>query len=160
LAGRLFPAVPVPFGPSADVHASGLERYAEWMAGQSIGGVAVWAHTGRGLRLADDVGDRGLRTWRRLLPSDPILIAAAGVRRQLRAGSQVCDSAVAMARRAPALGADALLVHPPVALRDRPDRDQLILDYHTRILEARLPILLFYLYEAAGGISYPLELLS
>src|SRR5262245_10130300 len=106
LAGRLIPAVPVPFGPSADLRASSLERYAEWMARQSIGGVAVWAHTGRGLRIADDVGDRVLRAWRRQLPSDRILIAAAGARPQERGTTQVFQSAVAMARRAAALGAD------------------------------------------------------
>ena len=39
-------------------------------------------------------------------------------------------SARAMARRAASLGADAILVHPPVAFRDRDDRDLLILDYH------------------------------
>ena len=29
------------------------ERYARWMARQPVGGVAVWAHTGRGLRLSE-----------------------------------------------------------------------------------------------------------
>ena len=38
-------------------------------------------------------------------------------------------------------------------------RDDLILDYHSRIAEAGLPLVLFYLYEAAGGISYRPELL-
>jgi len=32
LAGRMIPAVPVPFRANAEIHASGLERYAEWMA--------------------------------------------------------------------------------------------------------------------------------
>lgn len=64
-----------------------------------------------------------------------------------------------MARRAADLGADALLVHPPVAFRDHPDRDVLVLEYHSRIAEAGLPLVLFYLYEDAGGISYRPELL-
>ena len=58
------------------------------------------------------------------------------------------------------LGADALLVHPPVAFRDRDDQDPLILDYHAELAEVGLPLVLFYLYEAAGGISYPPELLG
>ncbi len=65
-----------------------------------------------------------------------------------------------MACHAADLGADALLVHPPVALRDRPDRDQILLDYHATIAEAGLPLVLFYLYEAAGGISYSPQILA
>ena len=58
------------------------------------------------------------------------------------------------------LGADAILVHPPGAFRDRDDRDRLILEYHATIAEVGLPLILFYLYEAAGGISYSPELLT
>ena len=38
------------------------------------------------------------------------------------------SEAKAMAQRAADLGADALLVHPPVAFRDRPDPDALVLE--------------------------------
>jgi 4-hydroxy-tetrahydrodipicolinate synthase len=65
-----------------------------------------------------------------------------------------------MARQAHDLGADAVLVHPPAFSRDREDRDALILDYHAAIAEAGLPLLLFYLYEAAGGVRYEPELLK
>jgi 4-hydroxy-tetrahydrodipicolinate synthase len=160
LAGRLIPAVPVPFGTDGAVHATGLERYAAWMAGRPIGGVAVWAHTGRGLRLSGPVADRVLLAWRRHLPADRFLIAAAGSPAEQQDVPAVIDSAFVMARRAANLGADALLIHPPVAFRDRDDRDRLILDYHARVAEAGLPVILFYLYEAAGGISYRPELLS
>ena len=54
LVGRLIPAVPVPFDRDGRLHELGLERYAAWMAGQAIGGVAVWAHTGRGLLLGEE----------------------------------------------------------------------------------------------------------
>ena len=78
LSGRLIPAVPVPFGSGGDVHQEGHERYVSWMASQPIGGVAVWAHTGRGLRLTDSTREQVLRLWRRALPADRCLIAAAG----------------------------------------------------------------------------------
>jgi 4-hydroxy-tetrahydrodipicolinate synthase len=65
-----------------------------------------------------------------------------------------------MARQATALGADALLVHPPIAFRGRTDQDRLVLQYHAAIAEAGLPLLLFSLYEAAGGISYGPHLLA
>ena len=64
-----------------------------------------------------------------------------------------------MARRAADLGADALLVHPPAAFRDDPTAT-LILDYHSAAAEAGLPLIVFYLYEAAGGIAYSPELLA
>jgi 4-hydroxy-tetrahydrodipicolinate synthase len=65
-----------------------------------------------------------------------------------------------MARQASDLGADALLIHPPAAFRGRPDLDALVLDYHAAVAEAGLPLILFYLYEAAGGVSYTPELLG
>jgi 4-hydroxy-tetrahydrodipicolinate synthase len=65
-----------------------------------------------------------------------------------------------MARQAADLGADALLVHPPTALRGRDDQDTLILQYHSAVAEAGLPLILFYLYEEAGGISYGARLLG
>jgi 4-hydroxy-tetrahydrodipicolinate synthase len=160
VTGRLIPAVPVPFGRGGEIHVPALERYAEWMAGQPIGGVAVWAHTGRGLHLSDPAGDRVLAAWRRALPEGCLLVAAAGARPNQREIPNVIDSARAMAQRAADLGADAILVHPPAAFRDRDDRDRLILDYHATIAEVGLPLILFYLYEAAGGIAYSPELLS
>ena len=60
-----------------------------------------------------------------------------------------------MACRAADLGPMPCWSTPRPPFADRPDRDSLILDYHARIAEAGLPLVLFYLYEAAGGISYP-----
>jgi 4-hydroxy-tetrahydrodipicolinate synthase len=160
LRGGLIPAVPVPFGCDGEVGGPDLERYVAWMAGQPIAGVAAWAHTGRGLRLSDAVGDRVLDAWRGALSPDRFLIAAAGARPECRGVPDVFESARSMARRALHRGADALLVHPPVAFRDRDDRDQLILDYHAEIAEVGLPLVVFYLYEVAGGISYPPKLLD
>ena len=53
-----------------------------------------------------------------------------------------------------------MLAHPPTAFRDRPDRDTLILDYHATIAAVGLPLILFYLYEEAGGVRYETETLS
>ena len=155
LEGRLFPAVPVPFDGEGRLHDLGLGRYTAWMAAQPVGGVAVWAHTGRGLLLSEDQGARVLSAWRRVLSAGHVLIAAAGARADLRTPGEVLEAVRGMGRRAADLGADALLIHPPTAFRERADRDALILDYHSAAAEAGLPLILFYLYEAAGGISYP-----
>jgi 4-hydroxy-tetrahydrodipicolinate synthase len=89
-----------------------------------------------------------------------LVVAAAGAPPGLVEPSQVILKAQSMARQASQLGADALLVHPPTAFRDRPDRDLLVHDYHAAVAEAGLPLILFYLYDAAGGIRYTTETLS
>src|SRR5208282_5477158 len=90
--------------------------------------VAVWAHTGRGLRLAETERAMVLECWRNSVPAPRLVIAAAGGSPGMAEPVQVILSARSMARQALDLGADAVLVHPPTAFRDRPDRDALILN--------------------------------
>ena len=128
LDGGLIPAVPVPFlGGGLDSKAQ--RSYARWMAGQPVAGVAVWAHTGRGPHLSAEQRREVLDTWREALPD-----------RALVAGARDISMAIE-ARRGKA---DALLAFPqatdPVG-------------YHQR-LSRELPIIAFYLYEAAGGVPY------
>jgi 4-hydroxy-tetrahydrodipicolinate synthase len=130
------------------------------MASQPIQGVAVWAHTGRGLRLSETQRAIVLECWREALAASKFVIAAAGCDSHSTDPSRLMISASAMARQAAKLGADAVLVHPPAALREHPRQDALVLDYHRAIAEAGLPLVLFYLYEQAGGLRYGTELLS
>lgn len=99
------------------------------MAAQLVAGVAVWAHTGRGPHLSPAQRRLVLKTWREALPHKVIVAGA---------------NSVDMAREAKRGGADALLAFPqrndPVA-------------FHSQ-LSAELPVIAFYLYEAAGGVSY------
>jgi 4-hydroxy-tetrahydrodipicolinate synthase len=99
------------------------------MAGQPTAGVAVWAHTGRGLHLTAEQRRTVLATWRDALP-DKVIVAGA--------------TSVEMAREAKQGGADALLAFPRA---DDP------LGYHES-LGRELPVIAFYLYEAAGGVPY------
>jgi 4-hydroxy-tetrahydrodipicolinate synthase len=160
LRHRLIAAVPVPFRGDGAIHAEAQARYVGHVAAQPIGGVAVWAHTGRGLHLAAEQRSEVLASWRGGLRGDQCVIAAAGAPRAERDPERVVRAAVAMARQAADLGADAVLVHPPTALRGLPDRDERIVRYHAAIAEAGLPLILFYLYEAAGGIAYSAEVLG
>jgi len=160
LRGKLFPAVPVPFDAEGRVHREAQERYVAHLARQPMGGVAVWAHTGRGLCLTEEQRAEVLGAWRRGLPGDRLVIASAGGTPRERDPGRVLDSARAMARQAAELGADALLVHPPAAFRGRADRDRLVLLYHSAVAEAGLPLILFSLYEAAGGVAYTPQVLA
>ena len=59
-------------------------------------------------------------------------------------------------------GADALMAYAPTAYRDLPadERDRRIVEHHRALAELGAPLILFYLYEAAGGITYTLDVLS
>lgn len=99
------------------------------MAGQPIAGVAVWAHTGRGPHLSREQRQVVLQAWRAALPGKLIVAGA---------------NSTAMASEAKEGGADALLAFPR---RDEP------VAYHAA-LSRELPVIAFYLYEAAGGVAY------
>src|SRR3954462_381341 len=63
--GGLIPAVPVPFDADGRIDWAAHERYVERMAGERVRGVALWAHTGRGLLLEADQRRDVLLSWRR-----------------------------------------------------------------------------------------------
>ncbi len=166
----LIPAVPVPHRADGQYDPEAQERYAEWMAAQPIAGVAVWAHTGRGVHLEPEIAAQVLTSWRAALPRDKLVIAGAGARPRSRAAHPgirltppadplgltnfVIKGTVEMAADAKKLGADAILAFPPVLLRDLEDRERRIVEVHKALGEAGLPIIAFSLYEAAGGIEY------
>jgi 4-hydroxy-tetrahydrodipicolinate synthase len=128
LDGGLIPAVPVPFRGN-DIDTAAQQAYAGWMAGQPVAGVAVWAHTGRGPHLSGEQRRVVLDAWREAL-ADRVLVAGA--------------RDIGMAIEARRGKADALLAFPqandPVG-------------YHRR-LSRELPVIAFYLYQAAGGVDY------
>jgi 4-hydroxy-tetrahydrodipicolinate synthase len=109
--------------------ATAQRSYARWMAAQPVAGVAVWAHTGRGPHLSAEQRREVLETWREALP-DRVLVAGA---RDLTMAIE--------ARRGKA---DALLVFPQA---------QDPVGHHHR-LSCELPVIAFYLYQAAGGVDY------
>lgn len=143
----LIPAVPVPFDSEGRVDEEAQEKYIAYMANQPVAGVAVWVHTGRGLFLTADERRRVLQSWRSGLPAHLPIIAGVGAPAAASADPRAyARIALEMAGDAAENGADALLVHPPRV----PD----VAAHHSRLAGAGLPLMLFYLYEAAGGVSY------
>ena len=128
MQGQLIPAVPVPFRGTT-LADDALQAYARWMADQPVAGVAVWAHTGRGPHLTPEQRERVLAVWRAALPGRLVI---AGV------------NSIEMARAAKQGGADALLAFP---------RPLDAVPYHLALAK-ELPVIAFYLYEAAGGVAY------
>ena len=151
----LVPAVPVTLSASGQIDATAQSRYVAYMADQPIAGVAVWAHTGRGLLLSHEQRIQVLRAWRDGLGSAKTLIAGVGgTPRHAGDARTFVDSALRMAASALDNGAQALLIYPPTPFRESAECDELTLDYHQQLASLSAPLILFYLYEAAGGISY------
>lgn len=120
LRGTVLPAVATPMDPGGVVDFGALRGYAERIAAERIGGVAVWAHTGRGLHLSESDRLQVLRTWREAVQGP--IVAGAGVPRSARASNlrEAWDATVAMAVQAADLGADAVMVYPLAQFASRP----------------------------------------
>ena len=158
LVGGLIAATPVPFDSEGRLHEHAHASYVRYMATQPIAGVAVWSHTGRGLMLDDETARRVLRDWLNALVGKTVI---AGVGCRDNGSWEQCTSrTLEMAKTAAELGADAVLAYPPTWLRNDPMKNQLIVEHHRRVAAVGLPVVVFYLYEAAGGISYDAALLD
>lgn len=161
LHGNLYPAVPVPFDQGGVMVETAQRDYAAWMSRQPIGGVAVWVHTGRGLFLSPEQREAVFHCWREHLKSDQAVIAGAGaLPGDGKSDEAYIDEAAVMAKHAVDLGADALLCFAPIQFRDTPNQNEKIVAYHRRLAELGCPLILFYLYEAAGGVSYSQDVLE
>jgi 4-hydroxy-tetrahydrodipicolinate synthase len=100
-----------------------------------------------------------MQQWRQALRHKP-LIAGVGARGEYSNPGEATTATLSMASAAAEYGADALLVYPPSWLKDHEQRDSLIIEHHKRLAELGLPLVLFYLYEAAGGLCYTTEVLD
>jgi 4-hydroxy-tetrahydrodipicolinate synthase len=157
LANGLIAATPVPINEEGKLHENGHQSYLRYMAHQPVAGVAVWAHTGRGLMLDGPIAQRVLSDWREALPGK-VIVAGVGSRNSI--SEKATAGTMQMADSAARSGADALLVYPPIWLRGHPLADQLIIEHHVRVAHAGLPLILFYLYDDAGGIEYSPKVLD
>lgn len=156
LRGTVLPAVLTPMREDGAVDFEALDGYAARIAAGPVGGVAVWAHTGRGLYL--DERDRAavLRAWR--AATDSPVLAGVGVPRAERPDSpdEAVEATVRMAVAAAELGADAAMVYPLASLAALPDGHERALALHERVAaESGLPVLGFFLHGEAGGYEYP-----
>jgi 4-hydroxy-tetrahydrodipicolinate synthase len=172
LAGRLrrsvIPAVLSPMGTSGRLDVSALEHYAELIVSQPVGGVAVWAHTGRGPHLEADDRRAVLRAFR-TCTDKPVIAGIGQAARDARtepaprtgaAGARSVDALLARAEEAAEGGADALMVFPPAIAGPPARREAEVLGLHARLASrVGLPMVLFVLHEAAGGYPYSPALL-
>lgn len=164
LKGGIFPAVPIPFDENGNIDRVAQENYVQYMKSQPVAGFAVWAHTGRGLQINDEQGTYIMNSWRDGFP-DKLIIAGVGanLKECMKSSSPEAEylkRSIEMAEKAKELKADVIMVYAPVIFRADKDVDEKVIEYHRLIAKVGLPIIVFYLYEAAGGVTYSQKVLN
>ncbi len=121
-----------------------------WMTA-GLGGVVVLGTNGEAALLDDDEGDRVIEAARPHVPRDRVLLA--GVGRESTRGT------IAAAKRAAALGADAVLVRTPSLYKAHLTAAALAKHY-TAIADASPVPILLYNYPAFTGVALSAELIG
>jgi 2-keto-3-deoxy-L-arabinonate dehydratase len=126
------PILVTPFADDGSLDLESLERQIEWVLAEGASGVACVAIAGEGYKLTESERDAVIgATVRRVGGRVPVVASSDGPGE---------EPAIDRARRAAALGADALMVLPSYFVKPGPDA---LLSYYDRMAEASsLPIML------------------
>jgi 4-hydroxy-tetrahydrodipicolinate synthase len=148
----IIPAIVTPMNSEGELDLPALRRYAGWLADQGPVALAVNVDTGEGPHLTPDEKRQTLET---------VADAVAGKCKVVGgiAGPSTAQG-VANARAAQTAGADTLLIFPISAFLGQPLNPEVPYRYHAAIAEAvDLPLILFQLQPALGGVLYTTEIL-
>jgi dihydrodipicolinate synthase/N-acetylneuraminate lyase len=145
----LIPATILPMTRGGVIDEPALRSYINWISGRGPVALAINADTGEGphlthaekLRVLEVVGEE---------THLPIIAGIAG---------PFTSQAVAQARDYKAAGAAALLCFPIPAYLSSPLDPEVPLRYHRAIAEVGLPLILFQLQPALGGVNFEVETL-
>lgn len=143
----IFPPIPTPFRDGeVDLKAlrSNVDR---WMT-TGIAGLVVLGSNGEAPLLDVDESDRIIEAARSHVPASRRFIAGTG-RESTRA-------AIVAARRAGALGADAVLVRTPSFFKPQMTRDAFVRHYRAVADASPVPVVL-YNFTALTGVTLPVE---
>src|SRR5215210_1087255 len=148
----IIPAIVTPMTPEGEVDVPALRRYTHWLAEQGPVALAVNVDTGEGPHLTADEKRQTLETVAEAVTGKCKVVGGI-------AGPSTAQG-VANARAAQAAGADALLIFPISAFLGQPLNPEVPYRYHAAIAEAvDLPLILFQLQPALGGVLYTTEIL-
>jgi 4-hydroxy-tetrahydrodipicolinate synthase len=152
LAG-LIPATVLPMTDDARIDEVGLRKYIRHVAGANPKALAINVDTGEGPHL-----------WpKERLEVLEIVLSEVGDRIPVIAGlgAQFTEQAVAQAREIKQVGAAGLLVFPIGAYQGAPLDPEVPVRYHAAIGDATgLPLILFQLQPALGGVNFEAEVLD
>ena len=139
----VFPPIPTPFHDGElDIEALG-RNCDRWLA-TGLHGLVALGSNGEAPLLDDAESDRVIEAVRARVPAERLLIA--GVARESTAGT------VRAARRAAALGADAVLVRTPSVFKAWVGDDDMVAHY-TAVADASPVPVLLYNFAALTGVS-------
>ena len=148
----IIPAIVTPMTRDAGLDLPALRRYVDWLADQGPVALAVNVDTGEGPHLTPDEKRQTLETVAEVVASRCKVVGGV-------AGPSTAQG-VANARAARDAGADALLVFPIPAYLGQPLNPEVPYRYHAAIADAvDLPLILFQLQPALGGVLYTTEIL-
>ena len=148
----IIPAIVTPMTREGDLDLPALRRYVQWLADQGPVALAVNVDTGEGPHLTADEKRQTLETVAETVAGKCKVVGGV-------AGPSTAQG-VANARAALSAGADALLVFPISAFLGQPLNPEVPYRYHAAIAEAvDLPLILFQLQPALGGVLYTTETL-
>jgi 4-hydroxy-2-oxoglutarate aldolase len=145
LSGVLAP-IPTPFDHNGQLDTGRLQQsLRRWMT-SPLHGVVVLGSNGEAALLDEDESDRAVGAAREVVPRDRVLLA--GVGRESTAAT------VHAARRAAALGADAVLVRTPGFFKSQMTADVFVRHYTTVADHTPVPVYL-YNFTAVTGVDLP-----
>jgi 4-hydroxy-tetrahydrodipicolinate synthase len=148
----LIPAMLTPMDEKFGVDFDQLDRYIDWISKFRIGGVAVNVDTGEGPHLYPEERTAVLRAYARKVRGRFPVVAGLHARNT--------EEAVRFGMDAKEAGADGLLVFPHPAFTGD-DVAGMVYNYHKAISdEVGLPIILFQLQPALGGVEFGPEVLN
>ncbi|HZQ07605.1 MAG TPA: dihydrodipicolinate synthase family protein [Anaerolineae bacterium] len=148
----IIPAIVTPMLPDGTFDRASMQRYIEWLVPQGPIALAVNVDTGEGPHLSFDERRTVLETVRQAVNGRCLIVAGIG--------GPATAHAVANAKQARDAGADALLVFPIPAYLGQPLNPEIPYQYHAAIADASdLPIILFQLQPALGGLNYTADVL-
>lgn len=142
----LISATVLPMKPDATPDEPALRRYIRWVAEQDVAGVAINADTGESAHLTHAEKVRILEVVREELPAKVMMVAGLA--------GPFTEQANQQARDYKAAGADALLVFPIPAYLSSPLDPAIPVRYHQAIARAGVPMILFQLQPALGGVNF------
>jgi 4-hydroxy-2-oxoglutarate aldolase len=146
----VFPPMPTPFD-DGEVDTSAIQNNIQRWVRAGLGGALVLGTNGEAPLLDEEEADRVVDAARQVMPHDRTLLAGAG--RESTRGT------IAAARRAAALGADAVIVRAPSFYRAHVSASALIAHY-TAVADASPAPVLLYNYPAFTGVNLTAEIVG
>ena len=145
----LIPATVLPMDAGGRIDEPALRDYIAWVVAQGPVALAINVDTGEGPHLTHDEKVRVLQVVNEVTDL-PIVAGLAG---------PSTEAAVRQATDFKAAGADALLVFPIPAYLSQPLDVRVPVAYHEAVASVGLPLVLFQLQPALGGLNFEADTL-